>query len=117
MNVHFVLLFKRVDSASLIRAAVNSVGYRLNADDRVYIYTNLCLDARDISMLRSDLCCDIYLQPLPHDSHAALSILPDIVTGKAKDYPNDANLLIDAYGKFKRSRTMIIPSIASTLQA
>lgn len=116
MNVHFVLMARRVDISSSIRAAVNAVNYRLVADDNVYIYTNLCLDARDIALLHVELGCQICLQPLPCRDDDAISALVPLVIAKAKSHPDDANLLIDGSGKYKRSRTMIIPSISSTLK-
>lgn len=116
MNVHFVLMFKRVDASSLIRAAANAVGYRLLPTDRVYVYTNFCLDTSDLSNLHRELGCEVYLQPLPCRDNDAIAVLPDIVTRHAYEYPNDANLLVDASGKCKRSHTMIIPSISSSLK-
>ena len=116
MNIHLVALLRRTDFAVNVKSAVAAVGYRINPDDRVYLYTNLCLDTRDLSVVRSELACDIYLQPLPCNHQDALAVLPDLVTSNAALHADDANLLIDGIGLCRTSRTRIIPSISSAMK-
>lgn len=113
MNIHFVALRKRNGYFCRILSAANSVGYRIGTGDRVFIYTNLCLDSADIASLRDALGCELYLQPLSADESAALLALPDVVTNNAHAYPDDANMLIDNDGVRKRGRVTIIPSYSS----
>lgn len=113
MNIHFVALRRRNNFLQRVLNAVNSVGYRIERDDRLFMYTNLCLESIDIYHLCNDLGCEVILQPLSSDEHVALSNLPNVVTAHARNHPDDANLLIDNDGISKRGRAIIIPSYSS----
>lgn len=116
MNIHFVALRRRNNFLQRLLDAANSVTYRLGADDRVFVYSNLCLDSRDLTVLRSDLNCEVYVQPLSVDESVALNALPDLVVGNARMYPLDANMLIDNDGICKRGRVTIIPAYSSSFK-
>lgn len=113
MNIHFVALRNRTNFLTRILNATNSVKYRVGNGDRLFIYTNLCLSSVDLAHLRDTLCCELYLQPLAADEDVALSTLPDVVTAHARQYPDDANVLIDNDGICKRSHVVIVPSYSS----
>lgn len=116
MNIHFVVLRNRKDLLQRILSATASVRYRVGKGDRLFVYTNLCLSSFDLSRLRDDLECELYLQPLASDEGIALSNLPDIVTAHAREYSCDANILIDNDGICKHSRVVIIPAYSSNFR-
>lgn len=116
MNIHFVALRRRNNFYLRLLTAANSVDYRIGPGDRIFIYSNLCLDSRDLAILRAELQCDVYLQPLTSDEESALRALPDIVTYNAASYPEDANMLVDNDGICKRGHITIIPAYASSFK-
>lgn len=117
MNIHVVLLNKRVDLYTTVSSAAAALGYKIISDDHICVYTNLCVDSRDLSLLRTQFTCEVVLQPLSADDGIALSTLPDVVASNARKYPDDANMLVDANGKCKRARTTIIPSVSSAYRS
>lgn len=117
MIIHFVALRRRNNFYQRLLAAANAVAYRFDADDKIYVYSNLCLDSRDLTLLRSEIGCEVYLQPLSADEDLALSALPDLIIGNVKAHPCDANLLIDNDGMCKRGHVTIIPAYSSSFKS
>lgn len=113
MNIHFVALRRRDNFQQRLLAAANSVSYRIGTSDRIFVYSNLCLDSRDIGLLRSEFGCEVHLQPLSANEDIALSSLSDVVTANARFYANEANMLVDNDGICKRNRVTVIPAYAS----
>lgn len=117
MNIHFVALRRRNNFHQRILSAANAVSYRIGPDDHIYIYSNLCLNSRDLTVLRTELRCEVYLQPLSSDEDVALRALPDVVTLNAKAHPDDANMLVDNDGICKRGHVTIIPAYSSSFKS
>lgn len=116
MNIHFVALRRRNNFYQRLLIATRAVSYTISRDDKIYVYTNLCLDSRDLVVLRAEFGCEVYLQPLSCDQDVALSQLPALVTANVKASPNDANVLIDNDGICKRGHVVIIPAYASSFK-
>lgn len=117
MNIHFVALRKRNNFHQRLLSAVNAVSYRITPDDHLYVYSNLCIDSRDLMLLRTELDCEIHLQPVSADEKLALKQLTGLVTANAKGHPTEANLLIDNDGICKRGHVVVIPAYASSFKA
>lgn len=117
MNIHLVVLRRRSHLHQRLLAAANAVSYNIRPDDHIFIYSNLCLDSRDLIILRTELQCEVLLQPLSADEDVALTNLVDVVTANTRLYPNDANMLIDNDGICKRGRAIIIPAYASSFKS
>lgn len=116
MNIHFVALRRRNNFSYRILNALNALGYRLDIDDHLFVYTNMCLESSDIVALRDDLRCHVYIQPLSSDEGVALLNLPDIVIRNAREYPDDSNVLIDNDGICKRGHVIVVPSYSSNFE-
>lgn len=113
MNLHLVVLHKRINMINVVATAVSRLCYNVALDDTIYVYSNLCLESRDLIELSTHFGCDVYLQPLSADDAHALRALPDVVLGNARKHPYDANMLIDGHDKVKKARMTIIPSYAT----
>lgn len=116
MNIHFVALRRRNNFYQRLLGAANAVGYRIFFDDKLYVYSNLCLDSRDLTMLRNELGCEVYLQPLSATEDAALRMLPELVVANAKANPDEANMLVDNDGICKKGHVTIIPAYSSSFK-
>lgn len=117
MNIHFVALRRRNNFLHRLLTAAAGVSYRIDAEDKVFVYSNLCFDSRDLSLLRSELGCEVFLQPVSSDETVALAQLPDLVTANARKHSDDANMLVDNDGICKRGHVTIIPAYSSSFNS